>query len=140
MSSTTKILDKLSQIDNKVDGLQGQINVLNNRVETLNDKFDGLQGQVNGLNDKFEGLNDKFEALDCKVDAIADVQERMLVDLVDVKLNVQGLNDWRGHVDAKLDHLTDSVDGIAQSQKDFECEQAATHNRLTRIEGVLELA
>jgi predicted nuclease with TOPRIM domain len=73
--------ERLEALTARVDSLTERLEALTVRVDSLTERLEALTVRVDSLTERLEALTARVDALTQRVDKLAQVQERMLVDL-----------------------------------------------------------
>jgi predicted nuclease with TOPRIM domain len=75
------LTERLEALTARVDSLTERLEALTVRVDSLTERLEALTVRVDSLTERLEALTARVDALTQRVDKLAQVQERMLVDL-----------------------------------------------------------
>jgi chromosome segregation ATPase len=109
-----EILQILKEMQGSINHIGAKVDSLESRFDSLENRFDSLETRFDSLESRFDSLESRFDSLESKVDFLEVNQRESSKDVKEIKSKVEiiydqtaSLTEFKTEVNAKLNKLID---------------------------------
>jgi chromosome segregation ATPase len=128
MNLQDKIIEKLTEIDGNVKGIQVDLAITKADVKGMKTKLDSLAVRQDRTDSKLDGLTEI-------VSKQGKLQDKLIMTVLKTESGVKELLEWKVEMTSKVDGLVDCVEGFAKQHNTMDCEVTALRSKTDRHEG-----